>query len=260
VRIVAATNVNIPKAISEGRFREDLYYRLNTIPVHVPPLRERGRDIILLFMKFALEMSEKYKMPALRLTKEAEEQLMAYSWPGNVRQLKNITENMSITSGTHEITPEILDKYEILKEKQSTELVSMNNMSEHSYATEREYLIQFLFGLREEIKDLKNLVAKQDERLKEIDLQHVVTAQDVTNIQNIPVQMVQSIPASVSHLVNNNNEYVESAQENFSMADIEKEAIRLAMIRHKGKKKIVADELKISPRTLYRKIKEYGLE
>ncbi len=259
VRIVAATNLNIPKAISEGRFREDLYYRLNTIPVHIPPLRDRGKDILLLFMKFALEMSEKYNMPPLTLTKEAEEQLMNYSWPGNIRQLKNITENMSITSGTREITPEILDRYEILQEKQTTELVSVNGASEYSYATEREFLIQFLYGLRREIQDLKHLVANQDERLKKIDAQNVVTAQNVSNIQKVPVQIVQEVPTKVSQLPHS-NEYVEASQENFSMADIEKEAIRMAMIRHEGVRKAVADELKISPRTLYRKLKEYGLE
>ena len=260
VRIVAATNINIPKAISEGRFREDLYYRLNTVPIHVPPLRNRGRDIILLFMKFALEMSEKYKMPPLRLSKEAEERLLAYRWPGNVRQLKNVTENMSITSGTRDITPEVLDRYEILQDRQSTELVTVNGTADHNYATEREYLIQFLFGLREEIKDLKNLVAKQDERLKELDMQHVVTAQEITGIQNLQVSSVQSMPATtVSPFVKHGN-YQEAAQENFSMEDIEKEAIRLAMNRHQGKRKDVANELKISLRTLYRKIKEYGLE
>ena len=254
VRIVAATNVNIPKAISEGRFREDLHYRLNTIPIHVPPLRERGNDIILLFKKFAMEMSEKYHMPQIELTKDAEERLLEYTWPGNVRQLKNLTENMSITSETREITPEILDTYEILKDKQSTDLVTINGTAEHNYATEREYLIQFMLGLREEIQDLKHLVAKQDEHLKELGMQHIVTAQDVTNIHDISSRNAST---AVSPYI---NDYIEPSQENFSMNDIEKDAIRRAMRKHHGKRKDVAEELKISPRTLYRKIKEYELE
>ena len=147
VRIVAATNVNIPVAITERRFREDLYYRLNTIPIHVPPLRERGEDIKLLFMKFALEMSEKYHMPTLKLTEDSARRLMEYSWPGNIRQLKNVTENMSITAETREVTSEILDAY-IPVDRKSTELVLHGNAQEHSYDNEREYIIKFLLGLR----------------------------------------------------------------------------------------------------------------
>ena len=139
VRIVAATNVNIPVAITERRFREDLYYRLNTIPIHVPPLRERGEDIKLLFMKFALEMSEKYHMPTLKLTEDSARRLMEYSWPGNIRQLKNVTENMSITAETREVTSEILDAY-IPVDRKSTELVLHGNAQEHSYDNEREYI------------------------------------------------------------------------------------------------------------------------
>lgn len=264
VRIVAATNVNIPKAITERRFREDLYYRLNTIPVHIPPLRERGEDVKLLFMKFALEMSEKYNMPALHLSASAVERLMAYSWPGNIRQLKNVTENMSITSETREITPEVLDRY-IPLDRPSTELVSLNGGQEHSYATEREFLIHFLYGLREEIKDLKTLVAQQDERLKEMDTrQHtVISSQPVSAIEQIPP--VNTVPAiqgssSAGNAYIHRGEYIEEAPETFSMSDIEKEAIRLALQRHRGRRNEAAADLKISTRTLYRKIKEYGLE
>lgn len=264
VRIVAATNLNIPKAITERRFREDLYYRLNTIPIHIPPLRERGEDVKLLFMKFALEMSEKYNMPALHLSETAMMRLMAYSWPGNIRQLKNVTENMSITSETREITPEVLDRY-IPLDKQSTELVSLTNNQEHTYSTEREFLIQFLYGLREEIKDLKTLVAKQDERLKEMDMQQhtVISSQSVPSIDRIPMtNPITSISekASAGSSYIHRGEYIEEAQENFSMSDIEKEAIRLALQRHRGRRNEAAADLKISTRTLYRKIKEYGLE
>ena len=145
VRIVAATNLNIPKAISEGKFREDLYYRLNTIPVAVPPLRDRGEDIVLLFRKFALMMSEKYQMPPVRLTEPAKQYLMGYSWPGNVRQLKNVTENMSVTSEEREITPEILERY-IPRDSGSRQLVAVGGQeSAHSYQNERELLFKILF-------------------------------------------------------------------------------------------------------------------
>lgn len=252
VRIVAATNVNIPMAITERKFREDLYYRLNTIPVHIPPLRERGKDVVLLFMKFALEMSEKYGMSPIMLTKAGEERLMAYSWPGNIRQLKNVTENMSITSQSREITPEVLDQY-IPRDRQSTELVTVNGTQEHNYANEREDLLKFLFGLRQEIKDLKGLVAKQEKRLGELDFHNRTTAvsSDVSPlISSAPITQFADVPAAepeVQHV-----DYVEDAYEALSMADIKKDAIERAMIHHNGNLAKVADELKISTRTLYR--------
>ena len=124
VRIVAATNVNIRKAISEGRFREDLYYRLNTIPIQMPPLRDRGEDIVLLFRLFAMQMAEKYRMDSIVLTDEAKEMLMRYKWPGNIRQLKSITEQLSILSNERDITPEVLAKF-IPQDRESTQLTVM---------------------------------------------------------------------------------------------------------------------------------------
>ena len=246
VRIVAATNVNIPKAISEGRFREDLYYRLNTIPVHIPPLRERGEDVVMLFRKFALEMSEKYNMPPLHLTEPAKQRLMAYSGPGNVRQLKNVTENMSVTSKEREITPEILDNY-IPRDNQSNQLtvVGHDNQS-HNYESEREILYHILFDLRRDMTELTRKVEQQSEQIKELGVPHVTMS---------PTNQIDDI--SNTHP---KDEYIEELQDGLSMKDIEKESIRRALERNKGIRKATAADLGLSERTLYRKIKDYGLD
>lgn len=245
VRIIAATNLNIPKAISEGRFRQDLYYRLNTIPIAIPSLRERGEDIVLLFRRFALEMSEKYHMPPVRLTEAAKQRLMNYSWPGNVRQLKNITENMSITSAEREITPEILDEY-IPKETASTQIVAINHQnSAHSYENERDILYKILFDLRRDVTDLKRLV--NEKRQNE-------NSAAVTAVSALPPAVVESPNEFIR------DEYVEDMSESLSINDLEKEAISKSLERHHGVRKDAAAELGISERTLYRKIKEYGLD
>jgi DNA-binding NtrC family response regulator len=245
VRIIAATNLNIPKAISEGRFRQDLYYRLNTIPIAIPSLRERGEDIVLLFRRFALEMSEKYHMPPVRLTEDGKQRLMSYSWPGNVRQLKNITENMSITSEEREITSEILDEY-IPKDAATTQIVSINHQdSPHSYENERDILYKILFDLRRDVTDLKRLVNEKRQ-----------------NDNNASVTAVPALPASVIESPKSfeRDEYVEDMSEARSIDDLEKDAISKALERHHGVRKEAAVELGISERTLYRKIKEYGLD
>lgn len=245
VRIVAATNVNMTKAISEGRFREDLYYRLNTIPVAIPPLRDRGDDIVLLFRKFALEMSEKYKMPAIRLTEEAKRKLMAYSWPGNVRQLKNITENMSVTSEEREITPEIVARY-IPEETHTNQLVMRKDSpASHSFENEREILYQILFDLRRDVTELKKLVNEQKHS-------------EVQTETPSPVTLYPSVPATVRpDDFQDTEEYIE---ESLSLGDLEREMIRRALEKNHGRRKNAARDLDISERTLYRKIKEYGLE
>ena len=156
VRIVAATNVNMARAISEGRFREDLYYRLNSIPIHVPPLRERGNDIVLLFRLFAMQMAEKYKMERVVLDDEAKSVLMKYKWPGNVRQLKNITEQISILSPKRDITAEIMRQF-IPENIESTQLTTIGSQkeSDHSFESEREILYKILFDLRNNVNELK---------------------------------------------------------------------------------------------------------
>ncbi len=265
VRIVAATNVNIQNAIRDGHFREDLFYRLNTIPIKMPALRHRGDDILLLFKKFAMEIAAKYSMPErITLSPEAEEVMKRYKWPGNIRQLKNVTEQMSILlRDTRVVTPAILADYEIwpTTDEQSG-LVRLNHRTadDHSYAQEREMLFQMINALHREINELR---------------QHITTAQPDDNnatehIVNIPSQMtitpavhVQRPAEAVSTPaeVNDNTPYAEEyVEETLSIDEQEKRLIIKALEKHRGRRKKAADELHISERTLYRKIKEYGLE
>ena len=244
VRIVAATNVDMTKAINNGRFREDLYYRLNTIPIAIPPLRERGEDIVLLFRKFALEMSEKYKMPAVRLTEDAKQKLMTYSWPGNVRQLKNITENMSVTSRDREITSEVLARY-IPKDVYNNQLVAVKDERvSHSFENEREILYQILFDLRRDVAELKKIVHEQ----------HVIEPQTTLTPVAYYSKPTVKMPAAD---IQDPEEYVE---ESLSLGELERGMIKRALEKNHGKRKGAAKDLDISERTLYRKIKEYGLE
>ena len=166
VRVIAATNVNLPKAIEDGRFREDLYYRLNTVPVYIPPLRERKADIPMLFRKFAAHFAEKNKMPGVRLTDDAQQLLMQFSWPGNIRQLKNVAEQISILSEEREISAEMLLPYiKPLSQERSLVLVDDNSSAQTAGGakwteSEREVLYQILFDMRKEINDLKQLLNK----------------------------------------------------------------------------------------------------
>ncbi len=275
VRIVAATNVDFSEAIAEGRFREDLYYRLNTVPIKVPPLRERPNDIPLLFRKFAADFAEKYHMPAIQLNDAARQLLVAYSWPGNIRQLKNITEQISIIETNRDITPEILRNY--LPAQQSSRLPALLGVKPagngKSFESEREILYQVLFDMRRDVTELKKLV--HDIMAERGGTSVVASHEPVHYIQEAPVKLVHDAPVvmtsvpSVTPLsepvvkpaeaqeVQDNEEYVE---ENLSLDDVEKEMIRKALERHHGKRKNAANDLKISERTLYRKIKEYGLD
>lgn len=275
VRIVAATNVDFSEAIAEGRFREDLYYRLNTVPIKVPPLRERQNDIPLLFRKFAADFAEKYHMPAIQLNDAARQLLVAYSWPGNIRQLKNITEQISIIETNRDITPEILRNY--LPAQQSSRLPALLGVKPagngKSFESEREILYQVLFDMRRDVTELKKLV--HDIMAERGGTSVVASHEPVHYIQEAPVKLVHDAPVvmtsvpSVTPLsepvvkpaeaqeVQDTEEYVE---ENLSLDDVEKEMIRKALERHHGKRKNAANDLKISERTLYRKIKEYGLD
>jgi len=231
VRIVAATNVNLTEAIAEGRFREDLYYRLNTVPIKIPPLRERGDDITLLFRKFASDFAEKYRMPAIQLTEDAKALLLAYPWPGNVRQLKNITEQISIIETNRDIT---------------------------------------LFDMRRDVTELKKLVnTLMSERGAQPVPPPATTA--VSYYQepqrNLVATVVPATPTIISAAksvhpvvddIQDTEEFVEEAT--LSLDEVEKEMIRKALDRHHGKRKNAAKDLNISERTLYRKIKEYGLD
>ena len=257
VRIVAATNVDMAKAINEGKFRQDLYYRLNTIPISIPALRERGEDVYLLFRKFALEMSEKYKMPAIYLTDEAKKVLMSYSWPGNVRQLKNITENMSITSEDREISAGILRRY-LPEDPHRGQLVTVSNDSAgHSFENEREILYQILFDLRRDVSELKRIVREQQTQgtsnvpareYRYVTAEGSILPPEQSKTEVTEKDKAKELPA---------DEYVE---ESVTLNDYEREVVKRALERNMGRRKETARALGISERTLYRKIKEYGLE
>jgi len=273
VRVVAATNIDVPLAISQGRFREDLYYRLNAVPIHIPPLRERKEDITLLFRKFAADFAEKYKMPSIRLTEEAQEVLTKYYWKGNIRQLKNITEQISVIEQNREIGADVLKKY--LPDDSSQNLLPIlandrNLFDSKSFSNEREILYQVLFDMRKDITDLKavvnNLMAGRVDVPSYDDIvaqpiiphhkeQEVDTVIDIIpNTKHSSKKMPQITEDSQ---IEDTEEYIE---ESLSISDAEKDTIIRALIRHKGKRKYAAQDLRISERTLYRKIKEYGLE
>ena len=274
VRIVAATNVNLARAIAEGRFREDLFYRLNTVPIQIPPLRERGEDIALLFRKFAFDFSEKYRMPGIQLTEDARAMLMAYPWPGNVRQLKNITEQISIIETHREINSNILQRYLPAQpvDNRLPMLMGANggNGGGKTFESEREILYQVLFDMRRDMTELKKLV---NTLMAERGVSTVPpTTAPVPYFQEPSYDVVQTVPstptinitpvkhggvARVDDDIQDTEEYVE---ENLSLDEAEKEMIRKALERHHGRRKNAAMDLKISERTLYRKIKEYGLE
>lgn len=263
VRIVAATNVNIRQAISEGRFREDLYYRLNSIPIQMPPLRERGEDIVLLFRLFALQMAEKYKMDRVVLTEDAKQLLMRYKWPGNVRQLKNITEQISVLSTERSITPEILARF-IPQDHETTELATIHKEGgDHSFENEREILYKILFELRGNVNDMRREMGAMKKQLEEVQGGKAVQAvptESLPTTQLAPIQPIQPIaPALVDAEA---EEYIEPVREpeNLNLNDLSKAMLEKALERNHGNRKKAATELGISDRTLYRRLKQYGLD
>ena len=263
VRIVAATNVNIRQAISEGRFREDLYYRLNSIPIQMPPLRERGEDIVLLFRLFALQMAEKYKMDRVVLTEDAKQLLMKYKWPGNVRQLKNITEQISVLSTERSITSEILARF-IPQDHETTELATIHRENgDHSFENEREILYKILFELRGNVNDMRREMGAMKKRLEEVQGGKAVTpiaTDSLPTTQIAPIQPIQPIsPALVDAEA---EEYIEPEREpeNLNLNDLSKTMLERALERNHGNRKKAAQELGISDRTLYRRLKQYGLD
>ena len=268
VRIVAATNVNMRKAISEGKFREDLYYRLNTIPINLPPLRERGNDILLLFRLFAMQMAEKYKLPKITLDDEAKQVMLKYKWPGNVRQLKNITEQMSVIAEKR-----VIDREEILRfipqDTESTELALVDKgQGSHSYESEREILYKILYELRGNVSDLRrdlNNVRKQLETYRELE--------ETAHYRHLATEGAQTLPATTQDAFRPDDKEVEDAvaeeiqetrpqkeEESLNLNDNQRQMVVRALERNNGNRKKAAQELGISDRTLYRRIKEYGLE
>ena len=267
VRVIAASNVEVPRAIDNGKFREDLFYRLNTVPIKVPALRERGEDIFLLFRKFAVDFAEKYRMPAIRLDSDAKNILLNYSWPGNVRQLKNITEQISIIENEREIVAANLRNY--LPEYGGVKLPAIIKKDEDkSFSSEREILYKILFDMKSDMNDLKKLVfdlirhGESDLAFQENNSRAIKNlfreAREETNPPNeTETQTADFLPHKT---INNIQDTEAIVEESLSLADKEVEMIKKALDKYNGKRKMAAGELGISERTLYRKIKEYGIE
>ena len=264
VRIVAATNVNLTKAISEGRFREDLYYRLNTIPIQMPALRDRGEDILMLFRLFASQMAEKYHLPKITLSEDAKRLMLQYKWPGNVRQLKNITEQMSVLSEKREIDVETLLKY-IPKDPESMQLAVIGDKGSHSYESERELLYKILYELRGNVSDLRrdmNSLRKQLDEARGLNgavgFQHPIQAVDLSGMTVAPVAGNAGMSSSLP-LEDAEAEEIKEP-ESLNLTDLSRQMLEKALERNGGNRKRAAQELGISDRTLYRRLKQFGLE
>lgn len=273
VRIVAATNVNMRKAVSEGRFREDLYYRLNTIPIQMPPLRERGNDILLLFRLFAMQMAEKYNLPKITLADDAKQMMLKYKWPGNVRQLKNITEQMSVLSREREITAEALSQF-IPQDTETTQLATIGgtgSSSQHSYESERDLLYKILYELRGNVSDLRREVSDLRKQLDEARGAGMVKQIDNSR-HNVPALIPQTQREDAGGI--ERMDRIERAEpavqdavaeeisepESLNLEDISRHMLEKALEKNGGNRKKAAQELGISDRTLYRRIKQYGLD
>jgi len=263
VRLVAATNLNLIEAIREGKFREDLFYRLNTVPIHIPPLRERKEDIYLLFRKFASDFAEKYRMPPIRLSTNAQSLLTEYPFYGNVRQLKNITEQISIIEKDREISSEVLRRY--LPDIDMAKLpVIYKGVDEKTFATELEILYKILFDMKKDMNDLKKLVYEimqsggqglqfQEEHIPII---QTLYKQEESQPKTVPPEHSTIRTTDRSHI----EDTEEIIEESLSLENKEREVITKALEKFKGKRKSAAKELGISERTLYRKIKEYNID
>ncbi|MCI5930646.1 MAG: sigma-54 dependent transcriptional regulator [Prevotella sp.] len=267
VRIVAATNVNMRKAISEGRFREDLYYRLNTIPINMPPLRDRGNDILLLFRLFAMQMADKYRLPKVTLTDDAKQLLLHYKWPGNVRQLKNITEQMSVLSEKREINAQDLKRF-IPDNPDSTELSTITKPGQHSYESEREILYKILYELRGNIADLRrDLTSMRKQIDEERELRQAgLNSAMIEGATRVPAIMEGSGFRESGSFRKPSPQDADAEEikaeepESLNLNDLGRQMLEKALERNGGNRKKAAQELGISDRTLYRRIKQYGLD
>lgn len=267
VRIVAATNVNMRKAISEGRFREDLYYRLNTIPIQMPPLRDRGEDIILLFRLFAMQMAEKYRLPKITLTDDAKQLMLHYKWPGNVRQLKNITEQMSVLSEKREIDAETLKKF-IPDDPDSMQLATIDTGNgKHSYESERDILYKILYELRGNIADLRRDMINLRKQMDEDREIRQSTAFNKGFIESSTPQVPTVIGRESSRPFEQAAQDADAEEikaddepESLNLNDLGRQMVEKALEKNDGNRKKAAQELGISDRTLYRRIKQYGLD
>ena len=242
VRVIAASNINFMHAIQEGKFREDLYYRLNAVPIYIPPLRERKGDIHLLFMKFALDFADKYKMPAVRLEPDARTLLEAYRWPGNIRQLKNVAEQISVLESNRQISAEVLRKYLPADDPNSLPVRNCDSGTAGNIQ-DRDIIFKMLFQLREEVDELKAMIGRPDSNVPEIPQVHALPAK----LSDIPDFSIVVPSAEVEHV---------KEEAPLTIHDMNDDMIRKALEKHEGRRKAAAAELGISERTLYRKIKE----
>ena len=242
VRVIAASNINFMHAIQEGKFREDLYYRLNAVPIYIPPLRERKGDIHLLFMKFALDFADKYKMPAVRLEPDARTLLEAYRWPGNIRQLKNVAEQISVLESNRQVSADVLKKYLPVDEPNRLPVRNCDSGTAGNIQ-DRDIIFKMLFQLREEVDELKAMIGRPDSNVPEIPQVHALPAK-LSDIPNFSIV----VPSAE----------VEPVKEEtpLTIHDMNDDMIRKALEKHEGRRKAAAAELGISERTLYRKIKE----
>ncbi len=263
VRVIAATNMDIQQTIQQGKFREDLFYRLNTVPIDIPALRERKEDIPILFRKFALDFAERNRMPAIALTDDAMKILVNYRWPGNIRQLKNITEQISVIEQNREITADVMRTY--LPDYYESKLPALfDAVDQKTFANEREILYKILFDLKTDVSDLKKLVLDiMQKGSSNIEI-HEDNARLIRKLYNITEPEGEGDVASPkiemgSMQDKDIQDTEEIVEESLSLEEKEKELIRKALDKHNGKRKYAASELGISERTLYRKIKEYNI-
>ena len=266
IRLVAATNVDIQKAVHEGRFREDLFYRLNTVPILIAPLRNRKEDIHLLFRKFAQDFAEKYMMPVIRLDEEAQQLLENYKWPGNIRQLKNITEQLSIIELNRTVIGDRLKLYLPADNRSSLPVLMPRDNDERSFRSEREILYQILFDMKRDVNDLKKLVNDLMERKEGIPR---VETDDQSLLKSLYQEQDLRFESPVASQPQIHGKRVDESriedteaiiEESLLLQDKEIELINKSLRKHQGKRKLAAQELGISERTLYRKIKEFGIE
>lgn len=269
VRVVAASNVNLTKAIEDGKFRQDLFYRLNTIPVFIPPLRDRKDDIHLIFRKFAVDFAEKYRMPPLKLTDDAIHVLNNFYWPGNIRQLKNVTEQISIIEKEKVIDSVTLRKY--LPAGTASDLPVLFKKEDNKFS-DRELLYKVLFDMKKDMTELKKIVLdllENSDDPNELEQTKALLVKDfgteLFDPELSPDHTVQISTPNDNTQLNDGEEiddfdHSEVIEESLSLQDKEREMIKMALAKHRGKRKKAANELGISERTLYRKIKEYNIK
>jgi transcriptional regulator with PAS, ATPase and Fis domain len=263
VRVIAATNVDVGGAIQQGKFREDLFYRLCSVPIEVPPLRQRKEDIPLLFRKFAVDFADRNRMPAISLTEEAVEMLSNYRWPGNIRQLKNIAEQISIIEEKRLITPEVMRSY--LPDYFESKLPAvLDVVDQKTFASEREILYKILFDMRSDMNELKKYVHENMHKNDEGEIHQPASHVMPKFVHDVEPILADDKPIRKYDIQRDPGEDIQDTQEiteeSLSLADKEIEMIRKALDKHKGKRKHAANELGISERTLYRKIKEFNIE